>query len=355
MQRCGTLIGVDPVQLTPRRLPGLADVPHALPYQGSKRRLAHAIVPLLPADTERLLEPFAGSAAVSLAARHLRIGGTAWFSDINAPLIALWQRALSDPNGLADAYQRMWIEQRADPSAYFRSVRTAFNDRHAPHHLLYLLARCVKAAVRYNSDGAFNQGVDHRRLGVRPDLMRSRLGRASATLTGSRATVADYREVLAGATARDVAYLDPPYEGVSTARDHRYVAGLPRAEFIAALAAAVARGTSFLASYDGRTGDRVYGDPLPADLGLVHLHLDAGVSSQATLNGSAEATVESLYVSPALVRRLGGIDAIVRRLGAPDPAGRSADESVDRRPLRRDVEDPRTDVATAGREFADIP
>jgi DNA adenine methylase len=142
---------------------------------------------------------------------------------------------------------------------------------------------------------------------------------------------------------------------VSTARDHRYVAGLPRAEFLVALAAAVARGTSFLASYDGRTGDRVYGDPLPADLGLVHLHLDAGVSSQATLNGSAEATVESLYVSPALVRRLGGVNAIVRRLGARDPAGRSAGESVDRRPLRRDVEDTRADVATAGREFADIP
>jgi hypothetical protein len=27
------------------------------------------------------------------------------------------------------------------------------------------------------------------------------------------------------------------------------------------------------------------------------------------------ATVESLYVSPALVRRLGGADAVIRRLG----------------------------------------
>jgi DNA adenine methylase len=311
---------VNPVQLTPLRLAGLADVPHALPYQGSKRRLAHAIVPLLPDDTDRLLEPFAGSAAVSLAARHLKIGGTAWFSDINAPLIGLWQRILDDPYDLADAYGRMWVEQRADSSAYFRSVRADFNEQHKPHHLLYLLARCVKAAVRYNSDGEFNQGVDHRRLGVRPDLMRTRLVRASTTLAGSRATVADYRDALAGATARDVVYLDPPYEGVSSARDHRYVAGLPRSGFVTAMLAAVTSGTSFLASYDGRTGDRVYGDPLPADLGLLHLHLDAGVSSQATLNGSAAATVESLYVSPALVRRLGGVDAVIDRLVVPGQA-----------------------------------
>jgi DNA adenine methylase len=346
---------VNPVQLTPFRLAGLADVPHALPYQGSKRRLAHAIVRLLPADTDRLLEPFAGSAAVSLAARHLKIGGTAWFSDINAPLIGLWQRILDDPHELADAYGRMWVEQRADPSAYFLSVRTEFNARHAPHHLLYLLARCVKAAVRYNSDGDFNQGVDHRRLGARPDLMRSRLVRASATLAGSRAAVADYREVLARATERDVAYLDPPYEGVSAARDHRYVARLPRSEFVTAMIAAVANGTSFLASYDGRTGDRTYGEPLPADLGLLHLYLDAGVSSQATLNGSAAATVESLYVSPALVRRLGGVDEVIGRLATPGDAARGLDGSVARPPLRGDVEHASPDVAAAGREFADLP
>jgi DNA adenine methylase len=346
---------VNPVQLTPRRLAGLADVPHALPYQGSKRRLAHVIVRLLPADTDRLLEPFAGSAAVSLAARHLKIGGTAWFSDINAPLIGLWQRILDDPYELADTYGRMWVEQRADPAAYFLSVRTEFNEQHAPHHLLYLLARCVKAAVRYNRDGDFNQGVDHRRLGVRPDLMRSRLVRASATLAGSRAGVADYRDVLARATERDVAYLDPPYEGVSATRDHRYVAGLPRSEFVTAMIAAVASGTSFLASYDGRSGDRVYGEPLPADLGLLHLHLDAGISSQATLNGESAATVESLYVSPALVRRLGGVDEVVGRLAAPGEAARGLVGSAGRPPLCRNVEDACSDVAAPDREFADLP
>jgi hypothetical protein len=42
-------------------------VPHPIPYQGSKRALASAILAYLPEDCVTLIEPFAGSAALSLA------------------------------------------------------------------------------------------------------------------------------------------------------------------------------------------------------------------------------------------------------------------------------------------------
>ena len=46
-------------------------VPHPIPYQGSKRRLAAAILSHVEAGRyERLIEPFAGSAAVTLAAAN---------------------------------------------------------------------------------------------------------------------------------------------------------------------------------------------------------------------------------------------------------------------------------------------
>ncbi|HEY7174708.1 MAG TPA: DNA adenine methylase, partial [Micromonosporaceae bacterium] len=291
---------------------------HALPYQGSKRQLAHAIVPLLPADTARVIEPFAGSAAISLAARYVGVGRAALISDVNVPLMRLWREILDDPTALALRYQRLWFEQRPDPHAFFAAVRSTFNASHEPHHLLYLLARCVKAAVRYNRDGEFNQGADHRRLGARPDVMRARLTATSAALAGAHLEAVDYAAVLRGADRADVVYLDPPYQGVSTSRDRRYVVGLPRDAFVAELATAVDRETSFLVSYDGRSGTRAYGVPLPPELGLLHLHLHAGTSSQATLNGMSARTVESLYLSPALVRRDGGAAAIVRRLtGTP--------------------------------------
>jgi DNA adenine methylase len=290
--------------LVPRRLPELANVPHALPYQGSKRLLAHAIVPLLPLDTARLLEPFAGSAAVSIAARHLGIGVTAEISDVNEPLIVLWQAILARPADLADAYEQLWTEQLDDPRGYYDGVRARFNATGEPHYLLYLLARCVKAAVRYNRSGEFNQAADARRLGARPATMRERLLATSGALAGCRAVTADYAGVLRGAEPADVVYMDPPYQGVSQARDHRYMAGLSRTEFAAELTAAVERGTSFIVSYDGSSGTRAYGDPLPSSLGLVHLHIDAGKSSQATLNGTEAQTIESLYLSPALVDRI---------------------------------------------------
>ena len=44
----------------------------------------------------------------------------------------------------------------------------------------------------------------------------------------------------------------------------------------------------------------MYGPALPVELGAQRLELHAGRSSQATLNGRDERTVESLYVSASL-------------------------------------------------------
>ena len=55
----------------------------------------------------------------------------------------------------------------------------------------------------------------------------------------------------------------------------------------------------FILSYDGFCGDRNYGDPLPESMAHQIL-LDVGRSSQATLNGRDDVTIESLYLSHAI-------------------------------------------------------
>lgn len=60
------------------------------------------------------------------------------------------------------------------------------------------------------------------------------------------------------------------------------------------------RGVPFVLSYDGKTGDKTYGEPLPESIGADHLHIHAGRSSQATLSGLDRETVESVYVSKSL-------------------------------------------------------
>jgi DNA adenine methylase len=275
--------------------------PHPIPYQGSKRRLAAAILAHAPAGVERLIEPFAGSAAITLAAAARGLGRRYLLADQLRPLAALWQAILARPGEIASRYQRLWRAQRGDPAGHYLAVRTRFNRTGEPAALLYLLARCVKNAVRFNADGAFNQAADHRRAGMRPERMRAQIEGAASLLAGRCAVHAgDFGEVLSDAGRRDLVYLDPPYQGVSGTRDPRYVAPLDRARFIEELERLNRRGVPYLVSYDGRCGAREYGEPLPGALRLRRLQLHAGRSSQATLSGRVSLTVESLYLSPAL-------------------------------------------------------
>lgn len=301
-----------PTLIAPRPLASLAGVPHALPYQGSKRNLAHAIVPLIPTGVEHLVEPFAGSAAVSIAALHAGAVERVTIGDLNVPLMQLWRRVCDDPAAVADGYEAIWADDLLDARQRFTDVRERFNRDQDPIDFLYLLLRCVKAAVRYNTRGEFNQGADHRRLGTRPAAMRRRLLEVSSVLAGRTTVVTgDFRPLLCAADPSDVVYLDPPYQGTSGTRDGRYLAGLTYEAFVAELERAVHAGTSMLISYDGTSGEKTYGQDLPDRLGMLHLHLAAGVSSQGTLSGTDARTVESLYASPALVDRLGGEAAML--------------------------------------------
>lgn len=278
-----------------------ATTPHPIPYQGSKRRLAAAILAHAPARVRRLIEPFAGSAAVSLAAAARDLAARYCLADRLGPLADLWRAIIDHPVETADAYERLWSAQHGDAAAHYRSVRARFNRTGDPIALLYLLARCVKNAVRFNGDGQFNQGADHRRTGMRPARMRREIARASQLL-GRRVEVsaADYAELLADATPRDLVYLDPPYQGVSRGRDPRYVAPLDLERFVGELDRLNRRRVPYLVSFDGASGTRTYGPPLPAELGLRRVLLRAGRSSQATLTGRVAETVESLYLAPAL-------------------------------------------------------
>lgn len=306
-----------PVEVRPRKLASLDGVPHVIPYQGSKRALAHVIVPLIPDDVSTMHEPFAGSAAVAVATAYSGKTNDIQISDVNEPLMRLWDRIINDPFQLARDYERLWNQQLDDPRSYYIKIRNEFNASHEPHYLLYLLARCVKAAVRYNKNGDFNQGADNRRLGARPKAMRDRIVQTSATMAGAVARATDYASVLTTAKRDDLVYMDPPYEGVTNVADHRYMSGLDRASFVAVLEEAVANEVSFMISYDGMLGTKQYGTPLPASLELLHLHLHAGRSSQSTLAGTSDRTVESLYLSPALVARLGGRKTVIDSLEEP--------------------------------------
>jgi len=62
-------------------------------------------VKYLPAKVGRLIEPFAGSAAVSIAVACDRKAERFMINDVNEPLIALWDQIINRPEKIATAYE----------------------------------------------------------------------------------------------------------------------------------------------------------------------------------------------------------------------------------------------------------
>ena len=280
--------------------------PHIVQYQGSKRMLAPQILQYMPNKFHRLIEPFAGMAAVTIAVAKMNMASRYVVNDINKPLVNVLQSVIESPNELIANYAKIWQDQfdyKDGSIEHFYKVRDDFNKgNQSPEVMLYLLARCVKGSVRYGSKGNFNQSPDKRRHGTSPKTLRSNLFAISYYLKErTEFHSLDYREILDMAQPGDIVYMDPPYQGVSNVRDNRYYSGVNFTEFVEAIEALNKRGIDFLISYDGKCGEKQYGIDLPKELNLQKVMLKAGLSSQSLLLGKKEVTYEALYVSSGLM------------------------------------------------------
>ena len=279
--------------------------PHIVQYQGSKRNLAPQILQYIPKRFNRLIEPFAGMAAITIAVAKQRRADNYLLNDLNGPLVNVLRECITHPQRLIDEYTRVWSEQLAYQGGsveHFYKVRDDFNKgNQSAANMLYLLARCVKGSVRYSSSGQFNQSPDKRRMGTNPKNLARNVFLISSYLKDKTAfSSVDYREVTRNARRGDVVYMDPPYQGVCSLRDNRYFSGIDFNDFVECVDDLNRRDIDFIISYDGACGDKQYGIDLPEELGLRKIMLIAGLSSQSLLLGKKETTVEALYLSHRL-------------------------------------------------------
>jgi len=239
------------------------------------------------------------AAACSGKASHFHL------NDINKPLMELWREIIHHPERISKNYNTLWNEQVGREREFYDFIRDKFNRTKKPEYLLYLLARCVKGAVRYNAKGEFNQSPDNRRRGRHPKAMKDDLFIASSLLRGRTIiTNEDYQEVLNSVSKTELVYMDPPYQGVCGNRDPRYYTGVDFEELLQQLEGLVKRQIPFILSYDGRRGQRRYGKEVPTEIGLYRVEVRVGRSAQSTLLGGSEITYESIYLSNELINRL---------------------------------------------------
>ncbi len=282
--------------------------PHIVQYQGSKRKLAPQILKYMPEQFNRLIEPFSGMAAVSIATAMESRANSYVINDLNEPLVKILQEAIERPSQLVEGYRKIWNEQFSygdNHTQHFYIIRNSFNaGNNTPVNLLYLIARCVKGAVRYGGSGNFNQSPDKRRHGTNPDTLMQNVYAISKLLKGKTNYFAlDYHDILEMATQGDLVYMDPPYQGVTNSRDNRYFSGVLFDEFVDAIKILNKENVDYIISYDGLCGSKAYGEELPQTLKCKKIMLNAGLSSQATLLGKKSTTFEALYISDSLFNK----------------------------------------------------
>jgi DNA adenine methylase len=280
-------------------------IPHLIQYQGSKRLLAPQILSYIPYKLNRLLEPFSGMAAITIAVANEHRAQQYYINDINEPIIKLLQSAINYPSELIESYNQIWKEQFYFPDGHikhFYHIRDRFNSgEQKPSNMLYLLARCVKGSVRYGKNGKFNQSPDNRRHGTKPQNIATNVYAISNLLKGKTCfSSLDYRQILEIAVPGDLVYMDPPYQGVSNSKDIRYFSGINFNDFAKSIEILNRKNIDYIISYDGECGGRKYGNELPDNLECTKIMLNAGLSTQSTLLGKTNTTLEALYLSKNL-------------------------------------------------------
>jgi DNA adenine methylase len=205
-----------------------------LKWAGGKRQLLPSLRPYYPRSFARYIEPFVGSGAVflDLVNAGRTAGHDVRLSDINADIIGCY-RAIRE--GVDDVIAALWVldaGHRANPREHFYEVRDGrFNPArrvvHATPHpeaaytpelaamLIYLNRTGYNGLFRLNSQGGFN--VPAGRYGSVRICDADNLRGLSAALRepGVSVEVQQFDDALAGATAGDFVYLDPPYAPMS--------------------------------------------------------------------------------------------------------------------------------------------
>lgn len=160
-------------------------------------------------------EPFAGGLAVSLALEHPKTV----VNDLNSELINMYKVIRDEPEYLlAD----LRIHQRRHSDEYYYMIRNLDRDDSVYPHLLpvsraartiYLNKTCFNGLYRVNSKGHFNSPIGRTASGKTPDIVQEELIlEMSKFLKTVQFHNGHYADCLAGATAGDVVFLDPPYD-----------------------------------------------------------------------------------------------------------------------------------------------
>jgi DNA adenine methylase len=217
-----------------------------LRWAGSKRKLLPHILPCVPKNISRYIEPFAGSCCVFLALKPQR----AILSDLNSALIDTYKTIRKTPEDVSEAVSAMpntesfYYQLRAIPVEQLDDVSRAAR-------FVYLNRHCFNGVYRTNKNGVFNvpRGT---KAGVIPT--KEHFQDFAKILRKASLQAVDFEKTLKQASVNDFVYLDPPYSNPNTRFRGEYGYGSfcdqDIQRLVTALQLADSRGAIILLSYN---------------------------------------------------------------------------------------------------------
>lgn len=187
------------------------DVKPFLKWAGGKSKLVPFIDKVLPYERKRLIEPFAGSSALSLALDFEEY----YLNDINSDLINTYQIIKEHGHEFID-YAKSFFSDKNNQESQFYQLREKFNhtDNNAEKSALfiYLNRHAFNGLCRYNSKGLFNAPFGRYK---KPYFPENEL--IGFFLKSSRIQLfnQDYKLMFDDLNCDDIIYCDPPYMPLS--------------------------------------------------------------------------------------------------------------------------------------------
>jgi DNA adenine methylase len=247
-----------------------------LKWIGNKQKFAGVITRYFPDKFNTYFEPFLGSGAIlATVAPESGIG-----SDTFKPLVEIWQKLKSEPNGLKTWYndRQGLISCSRTKEQVYKEILASYNANPNGADFLFLSRSCYGGVIRFRkADGYMSTPcgahtpIDKESFAKRVDLWYSRMKNTDFIHC-------DYKEAFAMAKSGDLIYCDPPY---SYSQGILYGAQtFSLIELFEEIGKAKKRGVFVALSIDGnkKSGNLVCDLPIPVNLFEREKLVDVGIS-----------------------------------------------------------------------------
>ena len=182
-----------------------------LKWAGNKFRIMDKIHNMLPPNGKRLIEPFAGSAAVFLNTHYDHY----LISDSNPDLINLYNLLKNEGNDFI-TYCKYYFTAKNNTSEKYYHYREQFNKtsdiKKRSALFLYLNRHGYNGLCRYNASGLYN--VPFGRY-LKPYFPQKEMEFFSKKAKRATFKVSSFEHIIKKAKQGDVIYCDPPYVPLS--------------------------------------------------------------------------------------------------------------------------------------------